>query len=491
MAITLDGDTATAAGDGVSVDGSTVTITAAGTYRISGTLDDGQIVVESSEDGIVRLVLDGVEVTSSTSAALGVTDADEVMIVLADASTNTLTDADRELPDESATGDAADVPDAALFSMADLTITGDGALTVTGNAEDGIASKDGLVITGGSITVTAVDDAIRGKDYLVIEGGTIAVDAGGDGLTSTNDEDATLGYVNIAGGDVSIAAVDDGVTGVSEVLVSAGTLTIDAVDDGIHADVSATIAGGTVTITAGDDALHADQTLDVAGGTIDVLASYEGLESAVLTISGGDTSVVSSDDGVNGAGGDANSLTISGGTLYVDGQGDGVDINGSITMSGGTVVVIGPTMEGNAPIDYDGSFQISGGFLLATGSSGMAQSPEATSAQSFVAATFATVEGGTTVHVESADGTDIVTFTPSRAFESIVVSSDAITAGGEYTVSVGGTASNADEHGLSDASDWSGGQELTTAIAGAALAGGFGPGGGGPGGGQGGGGGRP
>ena len=172
VTITLSGNSAKSSGAGVTISGSTVTITAAGTYRLTGDLD-GQVVVAAA-DAEVTLVLDGVDIASTSTAAIAITDADLAVVVLADGSVNTLSDASSYAED-------ADV-NAALFSSADLTIAGKGSLTVTGNGNDGIASKDGLVIESGTITVTAVDDGIRGKDYLIIDGGDIDVTSGGDGL---------------------------------------------------------------------------------------------------------------------------------------------------------------------------------------------------------------------------------------------------------------------------------------------------------------------
>jgi hypothetical protein len=511
LAVSLEGGTATATGAGVTVDGSTVTVTSAGTYRLSGSLTDGQVVVNTTDAGIVRLVLDGVDLTSSTTAPLVVTDAEEVMVVLADGTQNTLTDAaEYAYPDA-----ATDEPNAALFSTADLTLAGDGALTVEGNAHDGIASKDGLVITGGDVTVTAADDGVRGKDYLVVEGGTLDVTSGGDGLKSDDDEDATQGYVSVTAGSVTVDAGGDGVDaftdvvvtggelsvtagggaggtvaddvsakglkGAVSVVVGGGTVDVDAADDALHSNGAVTVTDGTVTLASGDDGVHADATLTVAGGSVTVTESYEGLESAVITVSGGAVDVTASDDGLNVAGGvdgsgqeaqDAGAreggpgggggaapsqdgfaeetdtsgylLTISGGTVLVDADGDGLDSNGSVVMTGGTVAVDGPTEQMNAPIDVNAGFDISGGVLVAAGSAGMAQMPDASSAQASLGLTLgSTYPAGTVVHVTADDGTHVATFTAGKSFESFVLSAPELVAGASYTIAVGGTAGTA------------------------------------------------
>ena len=325
--VTLDGDSATVtagadgSADAVAVEDGTVTISAAGTYRLGGEYTGG-VVVAADDEADVQLILDGVDIANADDAAIGVTGADEVVVILADGSTNTLGDTDAYAED-------ADI-DAALDSTADLTITGDGALVVTGNGNDGIASSDGLVIAGGDITVDAVDDGIRGKDYVIITGGTVSVAAGGDGVKSDNEEEAERGYIAIGGGTVDIVAGGDGLAAETDVIVwggdvsieagggsgasvaddasakgvkagvlvvvDGGSLDVDAADDAVHSDGGVHIADGTVTAATGDDGVHAETALSVSGGVVDVLTSYEGLESVSIDISGGEISIVADDD---------------------------------------------------------------------------------------------------------------------------------------------------------------------------------------------------
>jgi hypothetical protein len=454
-AITL-ADAGSTASEGVSVDGDTVTITAAGTYRISGSLSDGQLVVDTDSDEVVRLVLDGVSITSSTGAAVSVVDAEKVVVILASGSRNTLTDAATYV---FPTADV-DEPNAALFSAANLTIAGDGALTVIGDYNDGIASKDGLVIAGGTITVTAVDDGIRGKDYLVVQGGTIAVTAGGDALKADNAEDASLGYV---------AILD-------------GTLDLTADTDAIDAVSLASVAGGTLSITAGDDGIHSDADLEIAGGTIDIDRSYEGLEGTQIVISSGNISVVSEDDGLNVAGGDSPAqmgggprggggetatdgyfVEMSGGTLLIDAGGDGFDSNGSATVTGGTIVVNGPTENMNGALDVNGEFLVSNATLVAAGSIGMAETPSAASDQATLNLQFNSVQpAGTVVRIQASDGTVIATFQSSKQFQSLVVSTAAIAVGVTYDVLTGGTVSGESLAGFYPDANYAGGTTIGT-----------------------------
>ncbi|HZL80438.1 MAG TPA: carbohydrate-binding domain-containing protein, partial [Demequina sp.] len=286
VSVTL-ADGASSGGKDVSVLGDTVTLTAAGTYAVTGSLTSGSLVVDAP-DAVVNLVLDGVDITAADVAAINVADAGQVVVWLADGSVNTLADASGAVVDDSAAVDdtAADSPNATLFSTADLWIAGRGALSVTAHANDGITSKDSLVIAGGAVTVTAADDGLRGKDHLVVAAGTLTVTAAGDALKSdngsvTDQPDATVGVIWIAD----------------------GTLDLTSGSDGADAARQVTITGGDLTIAAGDDGLHSDAVLRIDGGTIAITESVEGIEGAYMYLSGGDVTVAASDDGINVSGG--------------------------------------------------------------------------------------------------------------------------------------------------------------------------------------------
>jgi hypothetical protein len=495
------------------VAGSKATITAAGSYTIQGALTDGQIVVNTKDKLPVRLILNSVTLSNSSGAPIYVVEAKEVVIVLADNSKNVISDGATY-----ALASPDGEPNAAIFSTADLTISGNGSLTVAGNYNDGIASKDGLVIAGGAITVTAADDGIRGKDYLVVKGGQLTVIAKGDGLKSDNDSDPTLGYILIengvlkvtSGGDAIQAHTDvlitggtitvsagggskarlaadtsaKGIKGAVSVIIDGGTFTIDAADDAVHSNDSIIINGGAFVMATGDDGMHADATLKINGGDIRITGSYEGLESAVITINDGDIHIVSSDDGVNVAGGqDASGMNampfgarpgrgpgqdmfantgkyflyINGGRLVVEAAGDGLDSNGVIVMTGGVVIVHGPTQQMNGALDHSG-FTMTGGFLVAVGSSGMAQAPGATSTQNALLLNFTTtLKAGDLIHIQSADGKDILTFAPTKQVQSIAFSSPALVKGTTYDVYTGGKSTGAAQDGLYQGGTYSGG----------------------------------
>ncbi len=501
--IVLNGSSISVNGSGANVDGSKVTITSAGTYSISGTLADGQIIVDTADAETVTLILNGVNIRNSSSAGIYVISGEEIVITLADNTENYVSDGASYIFEDAET----DEPNAAIFSKSDLRIEGNGSLTVSGNYNDAIASKDGLTIRSGTITVNAADDGIRGKDYVVVKEGTVTVKAGGDGLKSDNEEDVEKGYISVESGVINITAGGDafdaqtdvaitggkitlssgggsnssisgdtsakGIKGVVSVIIDGGDVSVNSADDAIHSNGSIIINGGAFNISSGDDAVHADASVEISGGDFNITKSYEGIESAVITINDGDIRIVSSDDGINVAGGNDASgmnvrpgqggrpgqdtfatsgnywLYINGGYIAVNAAGDGIDVNGSVLMTGGDVIVNGPTNNGNGALDYDGSFNISGGFLVAAGSSGMAQAPGATSSQNSLLMNFNTSQrAGSLVHIQTADGRGILTFAPSKTYQSIVFSSPELIKGSAYNVYLGSSSSGTPTDGL-------------------------------------------
>lgn len=488
IAITLNGDVIAVDSPNVVVSGSRATIGAPGVYRISGALNNGQISVNAKDKGAVRLILSGATISNADGAAIDIVEADTAIITLAENTTNSIADGSSYVfsaPD-------VDEPNAAIFSKADLTIDGTGALNVQGNFNDGIASKDGLVIANGAITVNAVDDGIRGKDYLVVHDGVITVTAKGDGLKSDDEEDPAKGYVAIGKGSFTLTAGGDAIQAHTDVLISGGVFTltsgggstvspsdtlsakgiksgvnltidggefkIDASDDALHTNDSMTVNNGRFELTSADDAMHADNTIEINAGVVRILRSYEGIESRVITINGGDVLVTSSDDGINvadgtggGPGGRPGQQTstytgnlyfyMNGGTVTVDAGGDGVDANGAVEMKGGTLLVHGPTASMNAALDYDALFAISGGVVAAAGSSGMAQAPGTNSQQSSVLIFFdARQAAGTLIHVRDSSGAALLTFAPNKDFQTLAFSSPELVKGGSYEVLLGGSA---------------------------------------------------
>lgn len=502
--IILGGDSVSITGEGATSSGGKVIITSAGTYDLSGTLTDGQIMVSTEDKGTVRLILDGVNVSCSKGSPLYVAGAGKAVIILADNKENIFSDAESYVFDNSET----DEPNAAVFSADDLTIYGNGSLAVKGNYNDGIASKDGLIIRGGNISVSAKDDGIRGKDYLIVRSGTINIEAGGDGFKSDNDEDAGKGYVSVENGNMTIISGGDGIQAETYVMVSGGEIALlsgggngasgdgstsskgikavadvfidggliiaDSMDDAIHSNGNVTISGGSLSIATGDDGIHADSAVEIDGGDIDISKSYEGIEGSAITINNGNIRVASSDDGINGAGGNDSSgmvwgpgaisgkaaqdafaysgsyyLHVNGGHIFVDALGDGIDINGSIEMTDGVVLVSGPTSNANGALDYDGFFKITGGFLVAAGSSGMAQAPGSTSTQNSVLINMKSVQQASSlIHIRNGSSGEVLTYAPAKKYQSLVFSSPSLMTGSSYEVYLGGSSTGSVSDGL-------------------------------------------
>ncbi|MGN0172646.1 MAG: carbohydrate-binding domain-containing protein [Acutalibacteraceae bacterium] len=698
--ITLDGTTATVTGEGATVSGNVITVTAAGSYTVTGTMTDGQLLVASDKEGEnVNLTLSDAHITSNTCAPLYIQSAANTHILLAEGTENSLTDA-ASYTLESGT----DEPKAALFSADDLVIEGSGALTVNANYNNGIHSKDDLKINGGTLNITAVNQGIHGKDSVCISGGDITVNAGGDGIQSDNIEDTTRGYVTVTDGTLNITAGNDGIQAETALTVEGGNITVktgggsstspsssdtesykgfksngtitttggsvilDCKDDAIHAAGTVMLSGGRFSVSTGDDGVHSDTSLIINDPTVlTVEKSYEALEAVDLTVTGGETRVYASDDGVNGAGGtddnsgywyiesnllyvqsstdagyelhikpgasfdiaaqpylvldynsavpfdivfdvqssgasgtlslasdwyasfgataddvaggylpasneskivaldmksyfDANgvpsdgsaavsdiiirlggqgriclgalqlsdsdsvtyfsataagtaivsdatadtvvnlmtgiattassteqsststpsapgapgagggmesettgSITITGGYLAVYADGDGLDANGDINQTGGTVIVHGPTSGANGALDYDGTYLITGGTLIAVGSVGMMQTPSTSSSQNTLSIRLSSSRSaGTTVGIKDANGNTLLAFKPSKSYQSAVVSLPSVTSGSTYTAYTGGTCSGTETDGLYTG-DYSGGTSVGSA----------------------------
>ena len=438
-AIALSGDSATASGHNaaaVSVDGSTITITASGTYVVSGTLTDGEIVV-AADGADVHLVLNGASITNADGPAIDVRDAGSAVLVLARGSDNALADGAAYAD----TGE--DAATAALFSSdtLTLTLTGTGSLTVTGAYKDGISSKNGLAVTGSpTITVNAADDGLRGKDWLLIDGGTLTVTAGGDGLKSSEDDDETKGFVALGGATVSVTAGDDGVTATTDVTVEGTNLTIAAGGGQAGATVQTQpgpdqtdSASSSDDTTAKPKGIAAGVSYTQDSGTVRIDAADEGVQAAFVNVGGGVLTVDSGDDAINASNGDhtiegyesadsesddGSVLTISGGQVQLDYAGsDGIDSNGSAFVTGGQVLIGGQAGAMDGAVDANGESTLVG----VTGSPGAAE--------------------GDTVTVTSADGTSWqLTSTVSADYTTVL----GLTEGTQYTVSTtsGGSATN-------------------------------------------------
>ena len=472
--IKLTGSTAESDGSGVEINNNIITIGSPGTYVVSGKLENGQIIVDSNSDNSVKLVLNNAEISCSDNAPIYVKNSGKTIISLPGGTENIVADGSSYILAE---GD--DEPNAAIFSKDDLTVNGTGSLTVNGNYNNGIFGKDVVKITGGTINVTSVDDGLLGRDLLAARDCNIIVNSQGVAIKSTNDTDEDKGNIVLESGSYVITSGAKGIKSESDLTIIDGNYTINSADDSIHSNNSIFISGGVLDISSGDDGIHGDSEINISGGTVNIAKSYEGIESGAINISGGTIQIAASDDGINVAGGkdgssvngragqnsfaqsESYSLNISGGNIYVDSKGDGLDANGSIFMSGGTVIVNGPVSDENGALDYDQKCEISGGLLITAGSSGMAMAPSENSSQNSVMIRYSqTQKAGTLVNVSDSDGNSIITFAPEKDYASILISSPDLKLNSTYKLYTGGTYSGTESNGLYTGGTYENGTEL-------------------------------
>lgn len=492
--------------DTVKISDNTVTITEEGTYVLTGALTDGMVIVEVKDTEKVQLVLNGVEITNETSAAIYVRSADKVFITTTENAENVL-----ENGGEYTAIDDNNI-DAVIFSKADLTLNGTGSLMVNAEAGHGIVSKDDLVLTSGTYEIQSASHGLSGKDSVRVANGTYTITSEKDGIHAENADDDSLGFVYLAEGNFEIVAKGDGISAgnwiqsdggtytiiagdgsenvqkngqkwefgprgeqentaeensvsmkgikaAGDLTVTAGKYDLNTADDSIHSNANTTISGGEWTIASGDDGIHGNSATTISGGTIEITQSYEGIEGLSIDITGGDIQLVSSDDGLNAAGGNDSSgfegpggdqfaaedgayIHISGGKLKVNASGDGIDSNGELTISGGETYVSGPTNNGNGTLDYSGTAKITGGIFVGAGSSGMAQSFGEDSTQGVIFVAMNSQSSKSAITLLDADKKEIVSWTPDKEYTSVIISAPSVKEGGQYTLTAGETTEN-------------------------------------------------
>lgn len=472
-----------------SVSGNTVTITSKGIYKISGNSEDVSIVIDdSTKSGNVYLILDNVTMTTSSAPCIYVKNADKVLIQSTGTSSLTFN------------GSSSAKEDAAVYAKDDVTVSGSGVLNVTSNLH-GIVCKNDLKITGSTLNVKADSIGMKSEGTVRIGGGNILVESGHDGIqVESDDNDASFyfekataaissgydgisvkagdsnktftGFVELNGGTLTVITASGKGSDVSkdkntsqkgiktdgDITIAETLLTISAADDAVHSNANITIKSGQLGLSSSDDGITAAGDLTIDGGAVVITKSYEGLEAENVTINNGTVSVTASDDGINCSGGSDTSsnddnpwnsgntnakLTINNGTVHVDAEGDGLDSNGSIYITGGTVIVEGPSSAGNGAIDKGDGVgcvaSITGGTVLAIGTSDMAVNFDSGTQCSALVSLSGT--SGTTVTVN--DGSDF-SFTANKSYSSVVYSSPSLKEGSSYTITSGDSSATAD-----------------------------------------------
>lgn len=385
-----------------------VNITKAGTYVLSGSISDGSIIIEVPDTDKVQIVLDGVSVTSKTSAALYIKSGDKVFVTSLKGEENTLSNGGLF-----AATDENNI-DGAVFSKTDITFNGDGTLNINSPAAHGIVGKDDVKFTSGTYKINCASHGVDANDSIRVANAAITAVSGKDGLHCENVDDADKGFIYLQSGSISITAQGDGISSSSTVQIDGGAVTvtsgggsgnasktrsefyggfgrkvnpyaesdsdstsmkgikangnlivnecaaaIDSADDALHSNASVTVNGGTFTIRAGDDGIHADNALKITGGILTVEKSYEGVEAKEITVTGGTVNVTASDDGFNAAGGNDQSQSMGprGGDAFTSQSGV------ALTVTGGEITV---NASGDG-LDSNGDLKVTGGTVTVSG----------------------------------------------------------------------------------------------------------------------------
>lgn len=476
---------------------STLTIKEEGVYVLSGTLN-GKIVVDLDKDTNVRIVLAGVTINSNDGAAIYASESDKLVLTLESGTQNKLVDSTKH-SNEDEKGVISSNDDITINGEGSLVIeanykngihSSDSIKILNGNLEisaknNGISANDDVKIKGGNVSINAENSGVKSKNEedsskgnIKIEKGTITINSSKDGLEASNNIEIEEGNINIITGEGSKNTTKThqenfrqminqknansdttesykGIKAGSNIYIKSGNLTVDSADDCIHSNGDVLLDGGVINLSSGDDGIHANSNVTISNSSIDIKESYEGVEGATVTINSGNIKVKSSDDGINVAGGsnnnnskgfqdefasnDNNKLVINGGTIYVNADGDGLDSNGNIYVNGGDIVVDGPTNNGNGALDYNGEFVQKGGNLIAAGASGMVQEISNNSEVFGVSVYFTSNQSeNAKVTITDSQGNEILSYTSTKSFSHVILSSDKIKKGEKYKLNING-----------------------------------------------------
>ena len=470
--IRLSGNSAQCDSDAVQISGSTVTITEEGTYILSGTLEDGMVIVDAEDTDKIHLVLDGAAISNSTSAAVYVREADKVFLTTAADTENTLSNGGEYLAIDDNNIDAV------IFSKADLTLNGAGDLTIQASAGHGVVSKDDLIITSGTYTIQAESHGLSGKDSVRIANGSFTIESGKDGIHAENadDTEGATGFLCILDGTFQITSQGDGLSAGSylqteggnytlscgggsgsasiqksefgsdtseesastkgvkaggDLVLNGGNFAIDSADDALHSNGSVAVNGGEFQLFTGDDGIHGDGNVAISAGSVCILESYEGIEGLTIDIAGGDIELTASDDGLNVAGGNDESGFEGFGGGFRGADSFASDSGAYVCISGGKLYI-----DASA-LDYASEASITGGTFVAAGASQMAQNFGSSSTQGTMLVTVSSQQAGSTIALSDSSGREILSWQADKAFDSVLISCPEITEGSTYTLTAG------------------------------------------------------
>ena len=488
--ITLTDQTATVTGQGASFSGQTLTITQGGTYVLTGSGKNIKLVVEAADTDQVHLVFQNLTLEGE-GALLRINKAQEVVISLTEGSQNALT--------ESQASDDEEVK-ATIHSQVPLTLNGTGNLTLTALTKNALEVEDDLKVLGGTYTVKAANHGFKAEGALAIEAATLTIEAGKDGLHAEHDETTERANISLNPTQLSIAAIEDGVDAGNELTIKGGTITVSQSEEGLEARVIRQL-GGDVTIKSSDDGVNAStgsssKTSDTSttsktsdanttSNTADTSSSAgqattdSGTTSSSASQATADPAATSQADQANkdknatppsppagqappqggqppqngqGPGGmppggqeesdPSLQIILEGGTLTIDAEGDGIDSNGTVSISGGSLVVNGSVQGGNGPLDAAGDITITGGTVWALGTSDMLQGFAQGSTQASITANIAGTAGQTLIILD-ANGKEVTRQTASKDFQAVIMSSADLVDGQTYTIQVEGTIQTA------------------------------------------------
>lgn len=478
--ITSDGSSG-----GVAINGTTITLTKGGNYYFTGSCADGKIVVNSANDENVRIILDNASLTNTKGCVLYIKKAKKTIVTVADGSSNMLSDSGDFSGEEK--GIAATV-----YSQGDLTFNGVGQLSLVGNYQDAVSCSADLKITAGTLNVQCKKDGIVAAKGVSIKNGAFSMQCGGDGIktTSATEKEGFIGvesgnynitagnnilkatgtiyflnggFNGTAGGGSAVSSKDSGWGNFGEkdltakglkaggdIEIYGGSLNFDTADDTLYAGKSIVINNGCVIASSGDDAMVSDKGIEVNGGSITLSKCYTGFESTNVNLVGGYIDVTAAGDGINAANGkdgsalekrpgmnefkrgDKGEVKINNTCINVKAEGDGIDVDGTVSIDGGAVRLRSSEDGAYSTIDCTGKYEVKGGTVITAGNEDEMLAP-ADSSQSAVCFTYPEKQAAdSVVCLKDSKGQTLMAFCMGSSYHKAMISLSDFKEGSTY-----------------------------------------------------------